>query len=90
MDCATPQIFEIVAVGAIAIVLELRMPYFLTCSRNVFQSKVVVVFCSRYLPRASCNNLIESIGNMPLLHNEPSNDSYLPRSLANSIEASIA
>jgi len=34
IDCATPQMFEIVAVGAIAITFELRMPDDLTRSRR--------------------------------------------------------
>ena len=35
-----PAIVEIVAVGAIAIVFELRIPYCFTCSRTGAQSSV--------------------------------------------------
>ena len=35
-----PAIVEIVAVGAIAMVFELRMPCFLTCSRTGVQSSL--------------------------------------------------
>src|SRR6267154_3298035 len=39
IDCVLPVMLEIVAVGAIAIVLLLRIPYFLIDSRTGVQSK---------------------------------------------------
>jgi hypothetical protein len=42
-----PQMLEIVAVGAIAIVFELRMPTLCTSARKLSQSKVVERSISR-------------------------------------------
>ena len=39
MDCDTAQIFDIVAVGAMAIKLELRMPWVRTLMRKASQSR---------------------------------------------------
>ena len=64
---------EIVAVGAIAITFELRMPVDLTRSRKRSQSSAMPQSIASS-PRASANSSIESIGKMPRLHSEPSND----------------
>jgi len=42
MDWLTPQMLEMVAVGAMAMVLELRMPTVFTRSRRASQSMVWV------------------------------------------------
>ena len=39
MDCETPQMFEIVAVGAIAITFELRIPWVRTKTLKLSQSR---------------------------------------------------
>src|SRR5438128_627362 len=75
MDCDTPVMLAIVAVGAIAIVLLLRMPVVFTRSRSASQwnAPEVDVSCCRYLPslRSFASSLIESSGRMPWLHSEP-------------------
>src|SRR5689334_17830484 len=73
IDCDTPVMLAIVAVGAIAMVLLLRMPTVLTRSRNASQLNApeVPVSCARYLPRSLARIWIESIGRMPWLHSEP-------------------
>src|SRR5688572_21845627 len=73
IDCDTPVMLAMVAVGAIAMVLLLRMPTVCTRSRRPIQLKApdVPVSCCRYLPRAAPRILIESIGRMPWLHSEP-------------------
>ena len=82
---------EIVAVGAIAITFEFLMPSDMTFFLNVSQSSVSVLSTFRYsLPLFSASISIESFGNIPLLHKEPSKVSYLPLSLARSEEALIA
>ncbi len=76
IDCATPVMLAMVAVGAIAMQLELRMPTVCTRLRSVFQSKRpdCEASCLRYwLPRASPSILTESIGRMPRSHSEPLN-----------------
>ncbi len=71
IDCDTPQILEMVAVGAIAMVLELRMPIVFTRSRSGAQSSVVERSRSS-ASRACASHSIESIGSTPLDHSEPS------------------
>ncbi len=76
MDWPTPQMLEIVAVGAMAITLELRIPLVRTRSRRVSQSSRVVRSTSKFSPpRAWATSSRESIGRMPRLHSEPSKDS---------------
>ena len=72
MDCDTPTMLEMVAVGAMAMMLELRMP-FLTRSRTGAQSSDSDRSTSMYFwPRASMRICWESSGRMPLDHSEPS------------------
>src|SRR4051812_35719326 len=73
IDCDTPVLLAMVAVGAIAMVLLLRMPMVFTRSRSASQSKApdAAVSCCRYLPRSLASSLMESIGRMPWLHREP-------------------
>src|SRR5689334_132698 len=73
IDCDTPVMFAIVAVGAIAMVLLLRMPTVCTRVRSASQLNApeAPVSCARYLPRSLARILIESIGRMPWLHSEP-------------------
>ena len=47
MDWLTPQMLEMVAVGAIAMQFELRMPVFFTRLRNAAQSSLLVLSISR-------------------------------------------
>src|SRR5690606_18390344 len=91
MDCPTPQMLEMVAVGAIASTLELRIPTVRTRSRSASQSSVdEVSMSSSSSPRASASRRNESNGRIPRLHSDPSNDGYAPRSPASSTEAEIA
>ena len=71
MDWLTPLILEIVAVGAIAIVLELRMPCSFTAARTVSQSRVELRSTSRWPPRSASTSAAVSMGRMPRLHLEP-------------------
>src|SRR5690349_12914766 len=74
IDCDTPVMLAMVAVGAIAMVLLLRMPTVVTRVRSASQLNApeVDVSCTRYLgPRALARMAIESIGRMPWLHSEP-------------------
>src|SRR3984885_485130 len=89
IDCDTPQMLEIVAVGAMANTFEFRMPVFLTFFRKRSQSRVDERSRSRP-PRASARSWIESIGRIPFDHNDPSKLGYCPRSEARSLDASIA
>ncbi|CRQ74660.1 hypothetical protein PAERUG_P54_1_London_24_VIM_2_04_13_06395 [Pseudomonas aeruginosa] len=60
-----------VAVGAMAMMFELRMP-FCTRSRSGAQSRVSDRSTSMYLaPRSSISFFSESIGRMPCDHSEP-------------------
>ena len=80
--------FEIVAVGAIAITLEFLIPSLITFFLSVSQSKVSDLSTFKYsLPLFSSRISRESFGRIPLLHKEPSNDSYAPLSLASSVDA---
>src|SRR4051812_5169634 len=72
IDWLTPQMLEIVAVGAIAITLEFRMPSRSTLARNASQSSVVVSSRITSPLRADRSSSCESIGSTPWLHNEPS------------------
>ena len=82
---------NIVAVGAIAITFEFLIPSFITFFLSFSQSNVSDRSTLRYSsPLFSSKISIESFGRIPLLHKEPSNDSYEPRSLASSVDASIA
>ncbi len=74
IDCPTPQMFEIVAVGAIAMTFELRMP---TVAHPLAQRRPSPASCdvstsSASPSRASCSSASESIGRIPRLHSEPS------------------
>ncbi len=72
MDCDTPVMLAMVAVGAMAMMFELRMP-FCTRSRTGAQSRLSLWSTSMYLaPRASISSFCESIGRMPCDHSEPS------------------
>src|SRR5690606_20927577 len=70
IDCDTPQMLEIVAVGAMAIVLELRIPTVRTRSLRLAQSSVELSSMST-LGRASFSKRTESIGRMPFDQSEP-------------------
>ncbi|MOA11421.1 hypothetical protein D3C78_1313600 [compost metagenome] len=73
MDCDTPVMLAMVAVGAMAMMFELRIP-FLTRSRTGAQSRDSSRLTSMYLaPRASIRICCESSGRMPLDHSEPWN-----------------
>ena len=72
MDCETPVMLAMVAVGAIAITLEFRMPFICTLLRKALQSSLLDISTSKKpSPRSACNIFIESIGKMPRLHKEP-------------------
>ena len=82
---------DIVAVGAIAMTFEFLIPSLITFFRSVSQSSVSDLSTLRYsLPLFSESMSIESLGNIPLLQREPSNDSYAPLSFASSVDAYIA
>src|SRR5438067_8109467 len=66
-----PAIFEIVAVGAIAIVFELRIPYCFTCSRTGIQSIIDERVTSTGIPLSFSNKSNVSIGKIFLSHFEP-------------------
>src|SRR3954454_17152241 len=89
IDWLTPQMLEIVAVGAIAITFEFRMPSRRTFVRRASQSSRVLSSTVTSPLRALFNSSSESIGSTPLLHSEPSYDEYRPRSAARSLDASI-
>ena len=68
--------FEMVAVGAIAITLEFLIPSDITFFLRVSQSSVSDLSTFRYSdPLFSANISIESFGSIPLLHRDPSYDS---------------
>ena len=91
IDWDTPQMLEIVAVGAIAITFELRIPSFWTLARKVSQSKRWVRSTSNIRSgRVFATRSSESIGKIPWSHNEPLNVSYVPRSTAKSLDVEIA
>src|SRR4051812_35523624 len=74
IDWLTPQMLEIVAVGAIAITLELRMPSRSTFCRSASQSSCLLWSTIRSPSRAVRSSSSESIGRTPWLHSEPSYD----------------
>ncbi len=51
MDCVQPEIFEMVAVGAMASTFEFLMPCLTTCLRSVSQSRVWLRSTSISSPR---------------------------------------
>ena len=66
-------IFEIVAVGAIAITFEFLIPSAITFFLKLSQSRVSDLSTFKYsLPLFSASISIESFGSTPLLHKEPS------------------
>ena len=72
MDWETPVMFEMVAVGAMAIVLELRMPCSRMAARTLSQSSVCERSMSAYSPpRSWASSAFVSIGRMPRSHLEP-------------------
>ena len=73
-----------------ASVLEFLMPLAFILSLSSSHLRLSSKLTSKYLPRIFLSFLRLSIGSIPWLHNEPSNDSYAPRSFASSIDASIA
>src|ERR1700752_2188688 len=88
IDCDTPVMLAMVAVGAMAMVLLLRMPTVLMRSRRLFQSNLPegAASCFRYLlPRCLARIWIESIGRMPWSQSEPLNVEYAPRSCERSV-----
>src|SRR3989338_9461197 len=78
--------FEMVAVGAIAMQFELRMPYCFIASLTGVQSWRCVLATSIFWPLASSRSDSVSKGSSPLSHFEPAKDAYAPRSLASSAE----
>src|SRR5581483_3027458 len=73
IDCDTPVMLAMVAVGAMAMVLLVRMPTCWMRERRAAQSNVPDCERSwrRYWPRFLASSSIESIGRMPWLHSEP-------------------
>ncbi len=71
IDWVTPVILEIVAVGAIAIVLLLRMPYFLIDSRTGVQSMLMLRSISTGRPRSFSSSLHGVDRQKPRSHLEP-------------------
>src|SRR5882672_3659292 len=73
IDCDTPVMLAMVAVGAIAMVLLLRMPTCWMRARRLVQSNLPEALrsCCRYWPRFFARISIESIGSIPWLHSEP-------------------
>ena len=65
------MMLEIVAVGAIATQLELRMPSWAILLRKASQSSVDERSTSTYPPRADASMSSVSIGRMPRSHKEP-------------------
>ncbi|CFO06317.1 Uncharacterised protein [Bordetella pertussis] len=74
MHADAPMILEIVAVGAIAMQFELRMPCSLMRERNVSQSSELESSTSTLPPRSSRSIASVSCGRMPRDHSEPSYD----------------
>ena len=83
MQGKQPAMFAMVAVGAIAMVFELRMPNCFTCSRTGVQSKVLVRDTSIRTPRSCSSKSMVSSGKIPRSHLEPLYDWYVPRYFAN-------
>ena len=89
-DWLTPVMFAIVAVGAIARQLLLRMPS-RTFARSPSQSRRWVRSTSKNSgARCWATRSRLSIGSTPWLQSEPLNERYAPRSCASSAEAWIA
>src|SRR5690242_14636475 len=80
IDAETPMMLAIVAVGAIAMQLELRMPYRFMRSRRGIQSIDSAMSISTYPPRSSRSSARESWGMIARSHSEPLYDAYRPRS----------
>src|ERR1044071_2607155 len=76
--------FEIVAVGAIARQLELRMPCFAIFARSGSQSILPPRGPSPGRPRSFSSRSSVSCGSRPRLHFEPAYVEYVPRSAARS------
>ena len=66
-----PIILEMVAVGAIAMTLLLRMPCLAIFSRTTDQSILLPLGTSIFWPRSFSSNSIESWGRIPRSHLEP-------------------
>ena len=73
-----PAIIEMEPVGAITVLKEFLMPYFLILFETSFQSKF-----------QDCLSLNPENGNLPSLKNDLSKYGILPRSLDKSIEATL-
>src|SRR4051812_47960411 len=80
--------FEIVAVGAIARQLELRMPCFAILARNGSQLSLPPRGTSTGTPRSFSRRSSVSCGKRPRSHFEPLYVEYVPRSAARSDDAS--
>src|ERR1022692_2207751 len=80
--------FEIVAVGAIASTLLLRMPWAAIFRRSGAQSIRALRDTLIGRPRSSSSSSTESSGRSPRSHFEPLYDEYVPRSAARSELAS--
>jgi hypothetical protein len=72
MDCETPEMFEMVAVGATAMTLEFLIPCSATAFLTGSQSRVAVRSISTGTPRSSSRRSIVSMGRSPRLHFDPS------------------
>ena len=79
-----------VAVGAMAIVFELRMPCAATLAYTGAQSSRRVRFTSIGVPRSASSSASVSNGSRPRSHFEPANDAVRPRSAASREEARMA
>src|SRR3990167_345089 len=82
-----PEMVAMVAVGAIAMVLEFLIPYFFTCPLTTSQSRHCFRLTSTCIPLSSSRSFNVSRGNIPPSHLEPLYDSYIPFSFASSEEA---
>ena len=71
MQGELPTMFEIVAVGAIARTLELRMPCFLIFARTEVQSMTPPRLTSIGSPRSASRRSTVSWGSKPRSHLEP-------------------
>src|SRR5690554_4549863 len=67
----TPMMLAMVAVGAMAMQLELRMPYFAMRARKPSQSSVLERSSSTGTPRSRSSRSTESSGSTPLSHRLP-------------------
>ena len=82
--------FEIVAVGAMAMQFELRIPNSFICSRTGAQSSLPPNLTVIFSPRSFSKRSIVSCGKILRSHFEPLYDSYAPFSFANNEEVKIA